>query len=262
MSTEKVRPEGLDVKFESDEDKRSPSGLLALAFYILSIALLALAIFTFTIDSPSNLWNGVGLLSFSVTSLGVAIALSIYRRQGVEGRRQVAENRRQGAADARLLEKIDGNSTSAATHAASTYDIVKEMGNVRDIADAALSAEPGVGDAGIESEESTEEFEAEESTEEVEADIVRVGGDGEYRKPAAVPLSVLADLVQAWDHPRHPRDRWTVGNLVGSYRKMNANGKLTSAPWIVTFRRSGGEQVNYRVAYAGTRGRGPVISEV
>ncbi|WP_146080064.1 hypothetical protein [Clavibacter michiganensis] len=231
----------------SDSQKsRGVSKLGEIVFYVLAALLFGTALVSFALDVESNLWNSTGLISFSVTSLGVALALSIFRRQGDDARRQAADT-------VKMLDGINASSQSAATHAASTYDIVKEMGNVKDIADVPSSQETE--DVGYGAD-------VDDMEDETAVDIVRVEGDGEYRKPAAVPLAVLADLVASWEAPRNARDRWTVGNLVGSYRKMNAGGKLTSAPWIVTFRRSGGERVNYRVAYAGTRGRGPAITEV
>lgn len=209
-----------------------------------------------------GLWNGVSLAGLGVTIIGAAIALSIFR---VQADQSVQDSKR---ADL-MLSQISAhakdaanNSKDAADHSKKAHSIVEQLSRARRSADASTErATRSLIQFAFESmqiqNDEQDAAEPEPATEVDENSIVRVEGDGEYRYPSAVPLYVIADLVN-W-FPKPAPQRWTVANLVGAYRKYNSKGKLTGVPWILTFRRTNGDLVEYRVSYAG-RGDGPSIS--
>ncbi|KJL22887.1 hypothetical protein RN51_01632 [Microbacterium oxydans] len=208
-----------------------------------------------------SLWNGVGLAGLGVTIVGAGIALSIFR---VQADQSVQDSQR---ADL-MLNQISAHAKDAADHSKKAHNIVEQLQRSRRLADQEteqatkdmilqkleelrpeVQPETDVNDTSDESSPSESATDA--------GDIVKVEGDGEYRYPSAVPLYVIADLVN-W-FPKPAPTRWTVANLLGAYRKYNSKGKLTGVPWILTFRRTNGDQVDYRISYAG-RGDGPSIS--
>lgn len=208
---------------------------------------------------PGGLWNGVSLAGLGVTLLGAGIALSIFR---VQADQTLRDNLRAQL----LLSEVSSNAKQAATHSKTAADnserangLLTRLSRSAEVADAA--SEQVTRDIVTEKLESVamdgEESESDDESAADTNDIVRVSGDGEYRYPAAVPLYVLADLVK-W-FPQSARSRWTISNLEGAYRKYNDKDQLTSAPWILTFKNTAGEIVEYRVSYAGRR-KGPNIS--
>lgn len=209
-----------------------------------------------------SLWNGVGLAGLGVTIIGAGIALSIFR---VQADQSVQDNQR---ADL-MLSQISAhakdaahNSKDAADHSKKAHSIVEQLSRARQSADASTErATRTLMQFAFESmqiqNDEQDVAEPEPATEVDENTIVRVEGDGEYRYPSAVPLYVIADLVN-W-FPKPAPQRWTVANLVGAYRKYNSKGKLSGVPWILTFRRTSGDLAEYRISYAG-RGDGPSIS--
>ncbi|BDZ39938.1 hypothetical protein [Microbacterium suwonense] len=202
-----------------------------------------------------SLWNGVGLAGLGVTIIGAGIALSIFR---VQADQSVQDSQR---ADL-MLSQISAHAKDAADHSKKAHSIVEQLSRARRSADAGTErATRTLVQFALESMQiQNDDKDAAEEGPTTAADenaIVHVEGDGEYRYPSAVPLYVIADLV-SW-FPKPAPQRWTVANLVGAYRKYNSKGKLTGVPWILTFRRTSGDLVEYRISYAG-RGDGPSIS--
>lgn len=207
-----------------------------------------------------HLWNGAGLAGVGVTFVGAGIALSIFR---VQADQSVQDSER---ADL-MLTQISTHAKDAADHSKKAHSIVEQLQRSRRLAvqeteQATAELLQKLGelrtDASPEADvdEASDESLAPESA--IDAgNIVKVEGDGEYRYPSAVPLYVIADLVNWFQKPAP--SRWTVGNLVGAYRKYNSKGKLTGVPWILTFRRSNGDSVEYRLSYAG-KAKGASIS--
>jgi len=243
-----------DRKGEKAKGTRSRYAGLDRWVYVLGGALLVVGLVIWVFDE-ANRWNGISLLSFGTTVVGVAVAVTIFKAQGAQTR--------QNESDTKLtLREIRA-------HSSSTLDIVTEMAGAREAANApapdAVAAQGGgqspelSGTVTPPSQPTSQETEESDNAG-VSSDIVKLAGDGEYRKPRAIPLYVISDLVRWWPAPKYYSQRWTLGNVIGAYRKYNADGKLTGAPWIVTFRRSAGNLVEYRLAYSGAA-NGPAISE-
>lgn len=242
----------IDVRLIRIESERSPRSwiyrTLEVAAYI--VGAIGAGAGGIVLSLPGEqLWNALTVSGVGFTLIGVGVALSIYRIQADQSTRESKRTKL-------LLEEVRSHARSAATNSAVTRDIVAELSRSRVVADSQSEpATPG----GVISEVVVPEADDSADTSETTEGIVRVEGDGEYRYPEAVPLYVLSDLVQWWPQPRYSYQRWTVSNLVGAYRRFNADGKLTGVPWIVTFRRSNGELAEYRVSYAG-KARGASIS--
>lgn len=208
-----------------------------------------------------SLWNGVGLAGLGVTIIGAGIALSIFR---VQADQSVQDSQR---ADL-MLNQISAHAKVAADHSKKAHSIVEQLQRSKRLA--VQETERATKDIDrlkleelrpdtqpeAEEEDTSEESPSSESVTNA-GDIVKVEGDGEYRYPSAIPLYVIADLVN-W-FPKPAPSRWTVGNVIGAYRKYNSKGKLTGVPWILTFRRSNGDTVEYRLSYAG-KAKGASIS--
>lgn len=86
----------------------------------------------------------------------------------------------------------------------------------------------------------------ESSLSSADQDAMISGHDGEFYRPSAVPLKVLADLVVWWRRPGGATGKWTVENLVGGYRPYNKDGGLRDVAWILAFqtRRRGAKSLS------------------
>lgn len=196
----------------------------------------------------------LALFSLGITAFGAGVAVTIYRLQTFK---QVEDQNAQGLLLQRLTFLTGRAAQNTADLKASTDQFIEEMREARAAAEVSATLD-------VDEEAEDEELDGEPSDGEVatrqgidERDIIRVPGDGEYRRPGAVPIRLLAYLVQWWEQSTQATGQWTVGNLVGAYRRYGKKGTLRGAPWILTFRRSGGEQQEYRIALNGRKPNDP-----
>lgn len=242
----------IDLRLLDIESSRSPRSGLYKTFEIAAYVVGTICVAAGVVVAIWAFWNGIGLVGLGFTLIGVGVALSIYRVQADQSGRESARTQL-------LMGEIRNHAKTAADNSVETKNIVSELSRARQAAAAASEPAEAVDVPVPVADDDTEEpDEAEPETSDGDG-IVRVPGDGEYRYPTAVPLYVISDLVQWWPLPRYSYQRWTLGNLVGAYRRFNNDGKLTGVPWIVTFRRSNGDLVEYRVSYAG-KAQGASIS--
>lgn len=229
--------------------------------YSLSVAAaLFLVFYTVVLRDDVWIWNALSLLSLAVTGFGAAVAVTIFR---VQAKKAVDDQNAQEL----LLKNIGVASMEAASNSAAAASGVESMKDFLEAMEPATraAAEPGPeSDVGESSPDSASE-EPEVSASD-ESDVIFVRSIGEYRRASAVPLKLLADLVQWWKGPGNGTGSWLVGNLIGSFRPYNKRGTLQGVPWILTFRRSDGSQVDYRVSYSGRARKGeqtssPTVSE-
>lgn len=204
-------------------------------------------------DASDRVWNVVSLVSLAVTGFAAAVAVTIFR---VQAQKATSDQQVQG----KLLEAIRRSSTQAAANSADAADAAREardifMSQMSTATEAAQAPEPSdeVSDDGLPNVDVNEPSVEEPAK---EGDVIQVEGVGEYLRPPAVPLKVLADLVSWWRGPGKATGAWTVGNLIGAFRPYNKAGNLQGVPWILTFRRSNGDLAEYRVAYSGRKRKG------
>ena len=243
-----------------EQANRGVLGWLPIVVFVLSVMCLLSALgYLFLGRSSHNWqWNFLSLIFGAVTVAAVGISLLIFRLQSDMNR---AEANDQGLIFARL-EKL---ARQTATSSVDTRDFLREMRTVQEATSsgAAEDASPERVNADLNTEEDpplpvTFSGDAVPERSSDEEDVIR-REDAVYYRPPAVPIQVLADLVNWWQQEGES-GRWTIGNLVGGYRELNAKNGVTGKPWILTFKDSTGSDRNFRIAYSG-RGSGPTVSE-
>ncbi|TWS20213.1 hypothetical protein FK529_08850 [Tsukamurella asaccharolytica] len=205
-----------------------------LVLYLLGAAALVIWLLKLG-EVLDNGLDALGVLSLGITALGAGLAVTIYQAQKRQGER---ENRRQRT----LLDAISRRTTESAV-------LLQEMQGAF-----AASQAPGPDEArdGNEQDSAVDDLEVDDAD---STGIIEIEEQGEYRLPSAVPLKVLADVVNWW-RDGNASGSWTVGNLVGSFRPYNKSGGLQGVPWILTFRRTSGDPAEYRVSYSGRKKAG------
>ena len=234
-----------------DSNRRAGSkwwGFAEVATYVLSaVALIGLVLLLIFVSPPEG-WLGypLSIFSLSVTAFAAGVAVTIYR---VQSRKQNEDQNAQGIMLRSLTEISTRTLNQTVDTAAGWESFLVDMGPAREAA--AQSAMTLLG--ADEVDHSPERPLEPERDQAAKADLIQIPNDGEYLRPRAVPLRVLSDLVQWWEGPGAGDGTWTVGNLVGAYRRYNGSGNFQGVPWIVTFRRSNGELQEYRVSYSGRK---------
>jgi hypothetical protein len=237
--------------FSEAESHRWPVGWRVAEFGAYLVALGSLSWFVvlifleLSVDSPGFL---IAFFSLSVTAFGSGVAVTIYRLQTLK---QAEDRNAQGLLAQRLT-------VLTRQTAQSTADI--KAGQDRFIADLRGGSQAGSVQPHHLAETTNGEIDLEPDEDEPisdavgsDLDVIQVEGDGEYRRPATVPIRLLAYLVLWWEQSAETRGQWTIGNLVGAYRPYDKNGALRGVPWILTFRRSNGTQQEYRIVLTGKK---------
>ncbi|WP_326968033.1 hypothetical protein [Arthrobacter sp. CG_A4] len=215
--------------------------------YILTVgASLSVPVAALTAQDPVS--GALSLFSLAVTCFGAAVGVTIYR---VQSKKTYLDS----IAQTELLGAIGNASERAASHSeVAAVSSLKSEQFLEQMQSARAAANLPAPEELLGEPTEPEPVLSEPSTDEPVADDDRLEEkDGEYRRPAAVPLGVLADLVQWWRGSGGSSGKWNVGNLVGSYRPYNKAGNLQGVPWILTFRRSNGELTEYRISYSGRK---------
>jgi hypothetical protein len=239
----------IDQVEEPPTDWTSPRGWLFAergAYLLTVVASMSVPVAILTADDP--LPSALSLFSLAVTCFGAAVAVTIYRIQSKKAYLDTIAQSKMLGAIGNASERAASHSEVAAVSSLKSEQFLEEMQSAR-----AASNLPAPEELLGESPE-LELGLPEPSTDEPVSDGDRLEEkDGEYRRAVAVPLGVLADLVQWWRGPGGSSGKWNVGNLVGSYRPYNKAGNLQGVPWILTFRRSNGELTEYRISYSGRK---------
>ncbi len=215
--------------------------------YTLTVgASLSVPVVALTAGDPVSI--PLSLFSLAVTCFGAGVAVTIYRIQSKKAYSDKLAQTKLLGAIGNASERAASHSEAAAVSSLKAEQFLEQMQSARAAsnlpAPEELSGDPTDPELAL----------PEPSTDEPVADDDRLEEkDGEYRRPAAVPLGVLADLVQWWRGPGGSSGKWNVGNLVGAYRPYNKAGNLQGVPWILTFRRSNGELTEYRISYSGRK---------
>jgi hypothetical protein len=223
-----------------------------LAYSLTCLTLVAVPIVLFAANDRN--WNTVlSVFSLAITSFGAGVAVTIYRIQSLKSHSDRNDQKV-------LLNAIGKSADSAAKNAKSAADSGLAMSDFLNAMRTAKAAAHVPGPDDIDSSNAAQESsEVDDSSldlideEPVGGERIVVPSDGEYRRPSAVPLKLIADLVDWWRRPGGSSGSWTVGNLMGAYRPFNKAGNFQGVPWILTFRRSNGELVEYRVSYSGRK---------
>ncbi|MFJ6281067.1 hypothetical protein [Arthrobacter subterraneus] len=246
-----------DVVEQAD---RGVLGWLPTVVFVLSAICLLLAFGYLLLGraSPNWQWNFSTLMFGAVTVAAVGVSLLIFRLQSEMNR---AEANDQGL----ILARLERLARQTAVTSLDTRDFVREMQPAQEAASSNESegALPESAAADLRADEdpaiaATFPGDTVSGLSPDEGDVIRLDGAVYYRPPA-VPIQVLADLVGWWQQEGET-GRWTISNLVGGYRQLNAKGGVTGKPWILTFKDSNENDRNFRIAYSG-RGSGPTVSE-
>lgn len=191
------------------------------------------------------IWDVLTLVFGAVTFAAAALALLIYKFQEDAASSEAQDQ-------ARILNRIQKLTRQAVTSAVDTKSLVQKLSpavNATDDTEPVQNATRSDEDAFA---EATDDSGRDEWTTRVE--------HGAYYQPPAIPLRLLADLVNWWNS-RGETGRWTLSQLVGGYRALNASGTFVGTPWILTFDNGDGQVRSFRITYSG-RQKGPSISEL
>ena len=194
------------------------------------------------------IWDVLTLVFGAVTLAAVALAMLIYKVQDDAANSEAQDQ-------ARILNRIQKLTRQAVTSSVDTKLLVQKMspavnatGDTDPVENVSRSDEDVFEDVFVEAEDSGSDV----TTTRVE--------HGEYFQPSAIPLRLLADLVNWWNS-RGETGQWTLSRLVGGYKALNASGTFVGMPWILTFDNGDGQVRSFRITYSG-RQKGPSISEL
>ncbi len=220
--------------------------MVATVFGIALVALVAAPIYAVASwGSERFIWDVLTLVFGGITVAAVALAMLIYKFQADASNSEAQDQ-------ARILNRLQTLTRQAVTSSVDTRDIVQAMTaavNATDDTDPVQDATcPEVDVLTGATDESGDD-----------AMVTRVE-HGAYYQPPAIPLRLLADLVNWWNS-RGETGRWTLSRLVGGYRALNASGTFVGMPWILTFDNGDGQVRSFRITYSG-RQTGPSISEL
>lgn len=220
--------------------------MVATVFGVALVALVAAVVYAgASWGSERFIWDVLTLVFGAVTLAAVALAMLIYRFQDDAANSEAQDQ-------ARILNRIQKLTRQAVTSSQDTRALVQKISPA---VNATVDTEP-VQDA---TRPEVDAFAGAADDSGNDATITRVE-HGEYYQPPAIPLRLLADLVNWWNS-RGETGQWTLSHLVGGYRALNVSGTLVGMPWILTFETSDGQVRSFRITYSG-RQMGPSISEL
>jgi hypothetical protein len=242
----------LVVDKESKTETKAAQGLTRLiggVFLLSFVGLAGAAIYGFvSIGSESfSWWNILALISGAITVSAVGVSLLIFKVQA-ESAQLEADGQ------ARVLQRLESVGLQALESSSDARDLLLVMQPAVDAtSDSDGSASP------VDSTAEGDSVPDEDPTETATGTTI-LREHGTYYLPPAVPLNVLSDLVQWWDHEGET-GRWTLSKLMGGYRRFNASGNVIGVPWILTFDGGAAGARSFRLAYSGRR-KGPAVSEL
>lgn len=207
---------------------------------VVGIAFLALLV-SLCLTASLDVGTGslvVSLLFGAISLFAAGVAVNIYR---IQADQRVEDNYDQARTNKRLEQLL----AQTARNSSETREFFVQNMKTAEVA----AAVPGSTDD--EADVSENDQDEESSLSPADQDSIISGHDGEFYRPSAVPLKVLADLVVWWRRPGGATGKWTVENLVGGYRPYNKDGGLRGVPWILLFRSPYGESKAYRISYSG-----------
>lgn len=195
--------------------------------------------------SERFIWDVLTLVFGAVTLAAVALAMVIYKFQDDAANSEAQDQ-------ARILNKIEKLTRQAVTSSVDTNALVQKLSPAVNAIDDTEPVQDATRPDVHTFAEATDDSGHDATTTRVE--------HGEYYQPPAIPLRLLADLVNWWNS-RGETGRWTLSRLVGGYRAFNASGTFVGMPWILTFDIGDGQIRSFRITHSG-RQKGPSISEL
>lgn len=244
----------------------------------------------------SQLWDSLGLISLGLAVVAIGLTLTILRVQNREAARADRETTKRQGQHEEVLRRVEAIAERTHVAVSETGEDVKDMKQL-------LGSQFASAQAASRSETEAElepgavakaEADApEDELDEVSLEGVRDGdvsslplethvlGDSRLIEPiktaggvfypvGAVPVGVLADLVEAWEAESPDVKRWkatskanwTISRVVGAYRSYSpaalAKGRrnLSGSPWFVTFRDQEKTLVTYYLSRNGKKRAG------
>jgi len=244
----------------------------------------------------SQLWDSIGLISLGLAIVAIGLTLTILRvqnRQAARADRETVDRQRKHEEVLKRVEAIAQSTHVAVSETGVDVKDVKQLLGSQIVSAQAASRSEQQPESELAAADKAELDALDDELDELSLEGVRDGdisnlpldthvledsrliepvktASGVFYPVGAVPVGVIADLVEAWeaDSPDLKRWKvtskatWTISRVVGAYRSYSpaalAKGRrnLSGSPWFVTFRVPDETLVTYYLSRNGKKRAG------